>query len=205
LSILAGYKNRPLIFKNSLKIIGTSLKIIQDIREKFAKSYLLQQHQLLNRVQQPINLTSAHTVALLYYVSDEPTYKMAELILSQLTAMNMKVRVVCYTDLKIIPHYFIPKITQDIITAKDVNWRFQPVKTFVKEFINAEYDILIDLSLNDHLPLLYCSALSKAGLKVGRFQEDHRMFYDLMIHSLPDETIETFAEQVIYYLSRINT
>jgi hypothetical protein len=118
--------------------------------------------------------------------------------------MNLKVRVVCYTDLKIIPHYFIPKISQDIITAKDVNWRFQPQKPFIKEFIATEYDILIDLSLGDYLPLLYCSALSQAGLKVGRYQEDHQLFYDLMIHAAPDETIDSFATQVIHYLSRIN-
>jgi len=64
--------------------------------------------------------------------------------------------------------------------------------------------MLIDLSLKGHLPLLYCSALSQAGLKVGRFQEDHELFYDLMIQAGPDETIESFSAQVIHYLSRIN-
>jgi hypothetical protein len=180
------------------------LKIIQNIREKFAKSSLLQQVNELNRKQKQINLESARTVALLYYLPDEATYKAVELILSRLNEMNLKIRVVCYTDSKISPHYFIPKITQDIITGKDVNWRFQPQKPFVKEFIETEYDILIDLSLEDHLPLLYCAALSKAGLKVGRFQEDHQLFYDLMIHTATDETIDSFTTQVIHYLSRIN-
>jgi hypothetical protein len=63
---------------------------------------------------------------------------------------------------------------------------------------------LIDLSLTDHLPLLYCAALSKARLKAGRFQEDHQLFYDLLIHAGPEETIESFAGQIIHYLSRIN-
>ena len=127
-----------------------------------------------------------------------------ELILNKLYEMNLKVRVVAYTEQKFYPHYFIPKISQDIITGKDVNWRFLPQKPFVEEFINTEYDILIDLSLDDHLPLLYCAALSKAGLKVGRFQEDHELFYDLMIHAGPEESIDSFATSVIHYLSRIN-
>lgn len=152
----------------------------------------------------PINLESARTVAILYYLPDEDTYKTMESILSRIYELNLKVRVVAYTDQKFNPHYFIPKISQDILTAKDVNWRLQPQKPFVKEFIETEYDILIDLSLEDHLPLLYCAALSKAGLKVGRFQEDHQLFYDLMIHAGPDETIDSFATQVIHYLSRIN-
>jgi hypothetical protein len=181
-----------------------SLKIVQQIREKFAKSSLLEQLHELNRKQKQINLDSARSVAILYYLPDEATYKIMETILSIFNELKLKVRVVCYTDLKITPHYFIPKISQDIITARDINWRYQPQKPFVKEFNNTEYDILIDLSLNDHLPLLYCAALSKAGLKVGRFQEDHQLYYDLMIHTAADETIDSFASQVIHYLSRIN-
>ncbi len=158
----------------------------------------------MDRQQKQINLLNAKTVALLYYLPDEAIYRDMETILSRLTKMNLKVKVVCYTDLKTVPHFFIPKISQDIITVKDVNLLYQPQKAFVKEFIDTEYDILIDLSLNDHLPLLYCAALSKAGLKVGRFQEDHQLYYDLMIHAVPDETLDSFAAQVIHYLSRIN-
>lgn len=158
----------------------------------------------MKRTLKPINLENARTVAVLYYLPDEATYKIMESILGKLYELNLKVRVVAYANQKFNPHYFIPKITQDILTAKDVSWKFQPQKAFVKEFIETEYDILIDLSLNDHLPLLYCAGLSKAGLKVGRFQEDHQLFYDLMIQTGPDETIDSFATQVIHYLSRIN-
>lgn len=180
------------------------MKTIQNIREKFAKSFLLTQMSESKRKIKPINLDSARTVALLYYLPDEATYKTMETILAKLYELNLKVRVVAYSNQKFNPHYFIPKISQDIITAKDLNWRLQPQKPFVKEFIETEYDILIDLSLEDHLPLLYCAGLSKAGLKVGRFQEDHELFYDLMIHAGQDETIDLFATQVIHYLSRIN-
>lgn len=180
------------------------MKIIQNIREKFAKSFLLKQLIEKNRIQRPVSVQSARTAALLYYLSDEEIYKKVEVIISRLTELNLKVKVVCYTDQKIIPYYFIPKISQDIITVKDINWRFQPQKPFVKEFINTGYDILIDLSLSDYLPLLYCAALSNAGLKVGRYQEDHQLLYDLMIHAGPDETIDSFAEQVIHYLRKIN-
>lgn len=158
----------------------------------------------MKRNLKPINLENARTVALLYYLPDEVTYKIMESILVKFNELNLKIRVVAYTNQKFNPHYFIPKITQDILTAKDVSWRLQPQKAFVKEFIDTEYDILIDLSLSDHLPLLYCAGLSKAGLKVGRFQEDHQLFYDLMIHAGPDETIDSFATQIIHYLSRIN-
>jgi len=107
------------------------LKLIQDIREKFAKSSLLKLVHEMSRQQKQTNLESARTVALLYYLPDEATYQVVETILGKLSKMNLKVRIVCYTDLKIIPHFFIPKITQDVITVKDVNLLYQPQKPFV--------------------------------------------------------------------------
>lgn len=180
------------------------MKIIQKIRERFARSFLFDQQHKLNRELKQVNLENARTIALLYYLPDEETYKRAELLVSQLSDMGLKTRVVCYTDMKLIPHYFIPKISQDVITIKDVNWRFHPVKPFVKEFIQTEFDILINLSLDEYLPLEYCAALSMAALRVGRFREDQHHIYDLLIHSVPDDTIDSFAEQVIYYLKMIN-
>ncbi len=180
------------------------MKIVHKIREKFAKSFLITHVNEMDRKQKQTNLKSARTVALLYYLPDETTYKSFEAILSRFSDINLKISVVCYTDSKVSPHYFIPKISQNIVTSKNVNWRFQPQNDFVKEFINTEFDILIDLSLAEYLPLLYCAALSKAGLKVGRFQENHQLFYDLMINTGQDETIDSFVTQVIHYLSRIN-
>ena len=156
------------------------------------------------RIRKPITLAEARSAALLYYLPDEETYKKAETLVSQLAEMGIKTRVACYSDLKISPHYFIPKISQDIVMVKDLNWCLQPKKTFVKEFIDTEFDILIDLSLKEHLPLLYLASLSKAVLKVGRYQEDYELFYDLMIHTSDDETIDSFAEQVLHYLGKIN-
>lgn len=180
------------------------MKIIQHIRQKFARSYILEQQNLLQRVSKQVNLSTARSVALLYYLKDEAEYKKAEAIVARINEMGIKTRVVCFTDLKITPHYFIPKITQDIITAKDVNWRNLPDKPFVEEFINTEFDILIDLSIEDYLPLYFFAALSKASLKVGKFREDHHHSYDLMIHTQENETIDSFAEQVIHYLNLIN-
>lgn len=190
-------------FKTNLK--GEfSLNTIQRFREKIARSSLSRQLQDVNRDRKQLNLSSASTVALLYYLPDEATYKFAESLCARLSEMNLKVRVVCYSTQKFAPHYFIPKISQDIIIAKDVNWKFQPVKPFIPEFLETPFDLLIDLSLNEHLPLLYCAALSKAALKVGRYDTEHQSFYDLMIHTSSGETIESFAEQILHYLSRIN-
>lgn len=181
------------------------MKLFDNFRKKSAQKYLINHAADVNRTIKQVNLNTATSIALLYYLPDEETYKKAEEIIAQLSARNLKTRVVCYSPLKFDPHYFIPKITQDIINNKNLNFRFQPDKAFVNEFVQTEFDILIDLSLSDQLPLLYLATMSRAGLKIGRFDENHKNIYDLMIHQKEDETIESFAKQIFHYLNQINT
>ena len=181
------------------------MKLINNIRYRIARKNLEQEHRLLSRVRKPLNLDSAKYIALLYYIEDESSYKKIEELLKIFNDLNIKVKVACFTEQKIIPHYFIPKLLQDILTSKDINWYHFPVKPFVKDFLNEEFDILIDLSLKEYIPLLYLAANAKASLKIGRFEESHQHYYDLMIDLPTDASLEYFIEQVMHYLNKINT
>ncbi|MBK7171895.1 MAG: hypothetical protein IPH84_01395 [Bacteroidales bacterium] len=181
------------------------MSLINNIRYRFARKNLEQEHQKLSRTRKPLNLDNSRYIALLYYIPDEDSYKKIEDLLKLLGDRNIKVKVACYTDQKVIPHYFIPKLMQDILTVKDTNWYYFPVKPFVKDFLQEEFDILIDLSLKEYIPLLYLAANAKASLKIGRFDESHQHYYDLMIDIPQDSTLEYFIEQVMHYLNKINT
>ena len=182
-----------------------TLKLLNNIRYRIARRNLQQEHLKLIRVRKPHSLESAQYAALLYNLPDEDTYKKIEEFIKSLNDLNIKVKVACYTDQKIIPYYFIPKLLQDIITSRDVNWYYHPVKPFVKDFLEEEFDMLIDLSLREHFPLLFLAAKSKAALKIGHFDEAHQDYYDLMIDVPPDATLEYFIGQVMHYLTKINT
>lgn len=157
------------------------------------------------RTRKPINLLEAKTISLLYYLPDEETYKLVESLVAKLSELKVKVRVVAYTPLKFIPHYFIPKLQQDIITQKDLSWTKKPTKAFVADFLMEPFDILIDLSLQEHLPLLYLASLSKAGMKIGKHIEEHEKFYDLMIAVTGETGIEEFYSHIMHYLEKINS
>jgi hypothetical protein len=179
------------------------LSLINKIRYHIARKNLQEDHHKLIRNRRSCNLDTARYIAILYYLPDEDSYKKVEEFIKTISDKNIKVKVACFTEQKFIPHYFIPKLLQDILTVKDVNWKYQPVKPFVKDFIEEEYDILIDLSLSEYLPLLYLAANSKAGLKIGRFNETHQSYFDLMIDIPADSTLEYFIGQVIHYLNKI--
>lgn len=178
--------------------------LIDNIRKKLARRNLIQEHQNLLRERKSANLEEAHTIALLYYLPDEDTYKQVEEFIKILSETNLKVRVACYTDIKIQPHYFIPKLSQDILIPKDLNWYGKPEKTFVPDFLAEKFDILIDLSLSEHFPLLYLAALSNAALKIGRFDDTHQEFFDMMIHTTPETSLREFMDQIMHYLIMFN-
>ncbi len=182
----------------------TILGLIDNIRKKLARRNLIQEHQNLLRERKSANLEEAHTIALLYYLPDEDTYKQVEEFIKILSETNLKVRVACYTDIKIQPHYFIPKLSQDILIPKDLNWYGKPEKTFVPDFLAEKFDILIDLSLSEHFPLLYLAALSNAALKIGRFDDTHQEFFDMMIHTTPETSLREFMDQIMHYLIMFN-
>lgn len=182
----------------------TILGLINNIRQKLAERNLHQEHQKIARQRKSTNLADARTVAVLYYLPDEDTYKLVEEFLKLLTDHNLKIRVACYTEIKVQPHYFIPKLTQDILIPKDLNWYGKPDKTFIPDFVSEKFDILINLSLGDHFPLLYLTALSNAGMKIGRFDEKYQEFFDMMIHTTPETTLKEFMDQILYYLKMFN-
>jgi len=181
------------------------LKLLTQIRYRIARKRLKQEHSRITRKRRPQNLENTRSIALLYSIDDEKTYKRVEEFVKILNDRKIKVKVVCYTGQKFTPHFFIPRLLQDILTVKDNNWYFYPVKPFVKDFLAEEYDILIDLTLSEKFPLLYLAALSNSGLKIGRFDETHQEFYDLMIDIPQEATLDYFIEQVMHYLSKINT
>jgi hypothetical protein len=180
------------------------VNIINNLRLRAGKHALAREFSHIHRSKKNCSIKTARSIGLLYYLADETTYHTIESFIQSLNDNKKKVRLICYTDAKIIPHYFIPKLAQDVVTAKDLNWYRKPVKGFVEEFIAEEFDLLIDLSLHDNFPLRYIAALSAALLKVGRFDETHTEYYDLMIQSSEETTLAEFIDQIDHYLNMLN-
>lgn len=180
------------------------MNLITTIRIRAGKLALTRELARHHRLKKNSSISAAKSIGLLYYLADEAAYNTIEAFIQALNEKQKKVRLICYTDLKIVPHYFIPKLTQDIITVKDLNWFRKPAKGFVQEFIAEKFDLLIDLSMFDYFPLQYIAALSEASLKVGRFDEAHTEYYDLMIDTSGVTGLDEFISQIDHYLNMLN-
>ncbi len=96
------------------------------------------------------------------------------------------------------------KLEYDFFSTKELNWVGKPSSMVIQNFMNEEYDLLIDLNINDLFPLKYISALSKASFKVGKYNEKELDIYDMMIDSDNTKTLKYFLRQVDVYITMLN-
>ena len=90
------------------------------------------------------------------------------------------------------------------LTDDDLNWYGKPKFKDVENFIDTPFDLLINLASNDSWAIKFCTMLSKAKFKVGKFEENGDVF-DFMIGSSQDISTTNFHKLIIDYLKIINS
>jgi hypothetical protein len=178
--------------------------MIQQIRTFLAKTSYRKDASGIVHPRKMINLADARTIGILYVVNDVPDYDTVSAFVTRLQQDRKEVKALGYVRNKILISRFLPKLSYDFFSRKDVTWFHKPIHAKVKDFIDKEFDILIDLNLQDFFPLKYISGLSKARCRVGMFSDENLDFYDLMLESRSGIPLEEYIEQIHHYLSIIN-
>ena len=150
------------------------------------------------------NLEEARTIGILYVLNDVPDYELIEGFVTRLQKEHKEVKALGYVRNKNLISRFLPKLSYDFISRRDITWFYKPLHTKVKDFIERDFDILIDLNLQDFFPLKYISGLSRAKGRVGSFSDENMEFYDLMLETRQGVTMNEYIEQIHHYLTVIN-
>ncbi|MDP4267511.1 MAG: hypothetical protein Q8880_08765 [Bacteroidota bacterium] len=183
------------------------MEIIDKIKYIIGTYFLKKEIEKRQRVKRITNIADAKTIGILYELSDVERYGIISDFVKSLQDKQKIVKALGYIPAKIVPHYCFPKISFDFFTQKDLNWYYKPINKRVYDFINTEFDILIDLTTDKIFPLEYIATLSSAKFKTGRkdhSKADDKQLYDLMIDIEKNKTVLTFIKHIDYYLSIIN-
>jgi len=89
------------------------------------------------------------------------------------------------------------------ITVNDLTWWGLPKPGPVDEFISLNFDVLLNVAVNQNLVLDYITALSQAKFKVG-WSPDENNFFDLNIKIGENKDSMYLAKQQIFYLAQLN-
>ena len=156
------------------------------------------------RTQRIYNLDLAETIGIIYEYKNEEEFKVVGQLINQLYDEKKRVKAMVYIKETKLLRYIPQRLTVDYIRPNDIDWFYRPHSTYVSDFINSRFHILIDLNFNRAFPLNYIVSLSRAYYKVGVFHENNKKQLDLLIKMDPERGLNYVVREIIRYLKVIN-
>ena len=89
------------------------------------------------------------------------------------------------------------------LVLKDLNWWGFPKPGKVDNFTEMQFDILLNIALQQNVVLDYLTLVTKAKFKVGG-QADTKNYFDLNINIGQNQNALYLAEQQIFYIGHLN-
>lgn len=158
----------------------------------------------LKRNKQVINIEDAKSIGVVYFLPEEAVYNTISKFVNKLQTAGKNVKALGYVESKQLTGQFLPKLSYDFLYPAGLGWNLKPTSTAARDFIATEFDILIDLSMIDLLPLNFITGLSKAKFKAGLQSRERSAHLDLMISLKEGDSLDELIKQTDHYLSIIN-
>ncbi len=133
-----------------------------------------------NRKPVVCNVEDARHVGIIYNATESVSFEIIRGLVKDLAHDSRKVTVLGYVDSKKLIDNYLYRKGFEFFSKNELNWYFKPVSPVVEQFIKEPFDLLIDLSLEDHYPIRYIAALSPAKFKTGKYSPDEDIL-DFMI------------------------
>ncbi len=175
-------------------------ELLSKYRIKSGFYKLKQEIKKITRINKSVSLKAAQYIGILVTVHNQKQLHEVEKVSLEFQKANKKVHLLAFTSdltLKTLPNTNI-----QLITNEDVNWNFIPKREKIINFVNNEFDILINLCTEICFPLVYITALSKSLFKVGAYHKKNSAFYDFML-ATQQQSISGFNTELKYYLDKI--
>jgi hypothetical protein len=156
------------------------------------------------RLRKGFNFNSAETIGIIYQDQDEDFYKKlheyAAFLKSEFNIRSVSMLGFVDEPEKKIPAYQQHKVGATFITRQHLAWNQKPVSG-IQEFIGEDFDILIDFSSGNVLPLNFILKESRAKMKVGMRGRRAERYCDFILNLGEDVTTDKFVTQLNAYLS----
>jgi hypothetical protein len=181
------------------------MEMFRNFRLNRGKANLRKKMGRMKRTRFKGSIGNAKTMGLVWDATDPDELPVLSQFHQKMAERNIDVKILGYYPGKNLPDKLTAIRYLICLKKEDISITYRPVSKETEAFINTGFDILIDINFKDLFPLKYISSLSRAGFKVGIFDEggDHSPF-DLMMEFNRTTDINTYLMQVTYYLEMIN-
>jgi len=146
---------------------------------------------------------TAKTAAILWYPEDDGAMESYEHMRKVLTEHGISTRGLAVVNSAEEKETFSKASHSRFFTGKEIDWKGNPKSDDLKSFTDTQFDLLLDLSITELLPLQSILVDSAASFKVG-WKEPENNFYDLTVEISGKKNCRYLTEQIIHYLEYIN-
>ncbi len=173
------------------------------IKKYFRKRIIKKQKSLFKREKIINSFISSNNVGVIFTFKDEQSYSNIMYLINHYIKNTKNISIIGFYKGKKIPNYFDKQLKYNYFGKKDLNWYGKPKPIFVKEFINEDFDMLIDLNMENNYPMQFILALSRAKFKVGKQKKNSENHYDFMM-SLPEgKSVDDLIYNINEYTKKI--
>lgn len=179
--------------------------MFKKIEKTIAGFVLRKDYKKVKRIRKMVNLNDATEIGILFVVNDKSEYNKVSKFISMLQNEKKIVKALALVKSENLKEQIMPKLSYDLFTSKNLNWFKKPSGIFVEDFIEKDFDILINLDNSDCFPIQYLLALSHAKLKVGIDDTESADYLDIMIKMKSAYNLNLFINEVVHYLNILKT
>ena len=165
--------------------------------------FSFQRKESPNREVKAINIKHAQTIGIVYRADDQETKELVERYVKFLKEYKIKSKTLGYYNIDELPRYVTPKLEFDYFVKKDLNWKLETKAPEVLNFIQSEFDILIDTTIEEDGVIRFVVKQSRAHFKVGGAKKEVNDL-DFTINLLPGEGVRQLMKGLDNYLHLIN-
>jgi hypothetical protein len=174
---------------DSFTIFVPSMNLLKTYR----LNVLRRRASAIKRTVRMCNAGNIQKVGILWLEGDSKAYSYLH---DQFRSQKVIVRNLCFTKNKEADN-------NSMITVKDLNWLGFPRGGNIDTFIQTDFDILLNTTVESNFAMDVITALSAASFKIG-WDHEKLGFFDLSIDVSKNPDALYLAEQQIFYLKQLN-
>lgn len=173
-----------------------------EIRKSLHKFLFKKTYDKIEKPRDFKSFDDAQLIGIIFNATNEQNIETVRAYAKQLKQWNKDVHVLAFIDKSKVEELAnkYPEII--FISKNEVNWYLKPKKFSTSRFIKNNYDILLNLYIDECIPLQYVSAFSDAKFRVGCFQKNNLYCNDFLIDLKEDNNLPTLLDQIDNYLNK---
>lgn len=180
--------------------------LFEGIRKKLGVYALKKELKQLKRSPGVFGLSSANSVGIIFHCTDETILNLVGKLIKRLREDDgvFKIQAIAYSNEKEIPEFLQNAKHVSIFHVKDLAKNLFPQGDQVSAFLKEEFDLLIDLNLNECFPNKVLAARANAKMKIGKDLSGKEEVLDMLIDMKDSESMPELIEQVIHFLKMLD-